>query len=145
MATNDELDTCFEPSALGSAQNIQRNNIQRSTFSVKSNSISFQNSRTGNDLAGEKKGLPSFGNIQTLSPSPLVPIKAISSNHNVTPLIKNKNLTGIFTGSQNIMDIKNQTWGAIDVNNFAIKPAIKTQNQAQASEEASSRDTRLKM
>ena len=43
------------------------------------------------------------------------------------------------------MDIKNQTWGAIDVNNFAIKPAIKTQNQAQASEEASSRDTRLKM
>ena len=66
MATNDELDTCFEPSVLGSAQHVQRNNIQRSTFSVKSNSISFQNSRIGTDLAGEKKTLPSFGNLQTL-------------------------------------------------------------------------------
>ena len=128
MATNDELDTCFEPSVLGSAQNTQRNNIQRSTFSVKSNSISFQNSRVGTDLTGEKKGLPSFGNLQTLSPSHLKPIKAISSNQNVSPLIKNKNLTGIFSGSQNIIDLKNQTWGAIDVNNFAITPAIKTQN-----------------
>ena len=108
------------------------------------NSISFKNSRIGNDLT-ETKCLPSFGNLHAAAAnahSPLMPTVAPNVNNNVTPLIKNKNLTGIFTGSQNIM---NQTWGAIDVNNFAITPAIKTQNQAQASEETSSRDTRLKM